>query len=422
MIVVGAWRLVRRGVPGDLSGSRFGCRLWRFALAALLPAAVLLLWAAPGASAANRIYWGSCGSISFANLNGTGHGGDLNAPGATLGDCPTGIAMDLARGKLYWAGFFGNTISFAKLDDTGGGDLNTTGAVPPQEPAGVATDPATGRIYWGDLPVGFLSFAKLNDTGGGGELSKSGASYGNVFGVAIDPATGKIYWAAPGYNTISFANLDGTGQGGDLNTSGATVNEPEGLAIDPANGKIYWANNGDDTHPISFANLNDTGGGGDLNVTGASPNGAVGVAIDPKAGKIYWADVNGNTISFAKLNDTGGGGELETTGASTPNFPKFPALLKAPLATAKPRISRGSAVGSRLFCTDGKWAPDLLESFLYQRPVSFSYRWSRNGKRILGATDDSITAARAGAYTCTVTAINEAGGTKNTSTSHTVTR
>jgi DNA-binding beta-propeller fold protein YncE len=407
------------------SRSRFGRRVCRRGLLVLLPAA-LVLWAAPGAGAANRIYWGSCfpNEVSFANLNGTGHGGDLKTTGVTP-NCPQGVSMDLLSGKIYWADTGqggGATISFANLNDTGGGHhLDTTGATSPAGPVGVATDPATGKLYWGNLD-GPPSFANLNDTGGGGDLSISGATAPNfVYGVAIDPATGKIYWANAHAGTISFANLNGTGNGGDLKTTGATVDTPEGVAIDPTTGKIYWANKTNNTHPISFANLNDTGGGGNLKVTGATADGASGVAIDPEAGKIYWANFDGNTISFANLNGTGGGGELKTTGATAPNGAALPALVKAPLATAKPKISGGSTVGSKLSCSKGKWASDLLESFLYQRPVSFSDAWSRNGKPISGATTNSITASSAGTYTCTVTATNQAGSTKNTSTAHTVT-
>jgi DNA-binding beta-propeller fold protein YncE len=386
----------------------------------LLPAA-LLLWAAPGAGAASRIFWGNCdGKISFANLNDTGNGGDLNTSGVSP-NCPQGTAMDLLSGKIYWADANGNTISFANLDNSGGGgNLDTSGATTPSTPLGVATDPATGKIYWGNL-FGPLSFANLDDTGSGSDLSTSGATPPNfVVGIAIDPATGKIYWTNGNDNTISFANLDGTGGGGDLNTTGATVNNPQGLAIDPANGKVYWANDSDNTHPISFANLNDTGHGGNLDVSGAAADGAEDVAIDPEAGKLYWANFNGDTISFANLNGSGGGGELNTTGASAPSEPGGPSLLKVPLATARPAISGGSTVGSTLSCSTGTWAPDLIESFLYQQPVSFSYKWRRNGGDISGATSNSITASRAGTYTCVVTATNQAGSTKKATASDTV--
>jgi hypothetical protein len=406
--------------------SGFGRRLYRRALPLLLPAA-LLLWAAPGAGAASRIYWGDCNSntISSANLDGTGHGSDLNTTGATT-DCPQGAGMDLLTGKIYWGNVLTNSatagVSFANLDNTGGGgDLDTSGATAPNGPVGVATDPANGKIYWGDLfnPEA-VSFANLDDTGSGGDLSTTGATVNGVIGVVVDPATGKIYWANNNGNTISFANLDGSGGGGDLNTTGATVNNPEGVAIDSANGKIYWGNFGDDTHPISFANLNDTGDGGNLNVSGATPGGADGVAIDPHGGKIYWANFNGDTISFAKLDNTGGGGQVNTTGASTPDGPAMPGLLKTPLFTAKPVISGGSTVGSTLSCSTGAWAPDLIESFLYQQPVSFGYKWRRSGGAISGASSSSITASRAGSYKCVVTATNQAGSTTNASALHTV--
>jgi hypothetical protein len=266
---------------------------------------------------------------------------------------------------------------------------------------------------------GIISFAKLNDTGGGGDLSLSGVTSPNaVWGIAIDPANGKIYFADGG-NRISFVNLDGTGHGGDLNTHGAEVDDPLGVAIDPANGKIYWTNFSDALHPISFANLNDTGGGGNLNVGGAQGF-AVGLAIDPTGRKVYWTEHSG-AIFFTKLNDTGGGGQINTSGASSPMEPGQPALLKKPLATAKPVLSGGSRVGSKLSCSQGKWAPDLIGSFLYQRPVRFSYKFSRNGKPIGGAsTQNSYTTRHPGTYTCTVTAINHAGGTNKTSTTHTV--
>jgi hypothetical protein len=136
-------------------GSRFSHRLCLRGLAALVPAVFVLLWGAPGASAANRIYWGdglghnatNGRKVSFANLNGTGHGGDLNTTGVTP-EGPEGLGMDLLNGKIYWADGLSDTISFANLDNTGGaGHLNTMGATEPSNPSGVATDPANGRIY-----------------------------------------------------------------------------------------------------------------------------------------------------------------------------------------------------------------------------------------------------------------------------------
>ena len=41
---------------------------------------------------------------------------------------PFGAALDPAAGRIYWANYAGNRISFARLDGSVGGDLATGGA------------------------------------------------------------------------------------------------------------------------------------------------------------------------------------------------------------------------------------------------------------------------------------------------------
>src|SRR3954454_4389787 len=161
----------------------------------LLIAAVLLaLAAAPAALGADRIYWGNgtTGTISYANLDGSGGGGELNLSGAT---------PEPARG----------------------GELNLSGA-PPTEPRGVVIDSAAGRIYWANQVNNTISYANLDGSGGGDQLNISGTTPSNRRGVAIAPAEGRIYWANDN-NTISYANLDGSG-GGPIDISGATPASP----------------------------------------------------------------------------------------------------------------------------------------------------------------------------------------------------
>ncbi len=400
----------------DVSG-RVGLRLFPVVLAVLAAA-----WLAPVASATDRVYWGNGtgppGKISFANLDGTG-GGDLNT-GAAPVDGPFGLAIDAAAGEIYWADYNPATteVSFANLDGTGGGGtLNTSGASMNVETSGLAIDPAAGRLYWGGGNVPAISYAALNGSGGG-DLNTAGATVSCPTGVAVEPGTGKIYWSNCGAsNKISFANLNGSGGGGDLNTSGATVNDPEGVAVDVATGKIYWANRG--ANKISFANLDDSGGGGDLTIMGATVNQPIGIAIDPIAGRIYWANNGGNNISYANL-DGSNGGTVATTGA-TMSYPSFPVLLRAPVAAGSPQISGGSTAGSSLSCSRGTWAPDLLGSFLYRVPGSFTYQWTFNGADIAGATSSTYPAPAAGSYTCRVTGSNQAGSATQTSAPFTVT-
>jgi len=64
-----------------------------------------------------------------------------------------------------------------------------------------------------------------------------------------------------------------------------------------------------------------------------------------------------------------------------------------------------------LSCSEGSWAPDVLESFLYRTPQTISYQWLRNERPIPGATASSFAATEVGDYACRVTATNAAGPT-----------
>ncbi len=387
-------------------------------LGVLLIVAALLILAAPAALGADRVYWGNANdTISYANLDGTGGGHELDLSGATPNRM-RGVAIDSATGRIYWANSGNNTISYANLDGTGGGNqLNISGATP-NYPHGVAIDPGAGKIYWANDTGNTISYANLDGSGGGNELDLSGAHPDQPYGVAIDTAGGKIYWANVdvGNNTISYANLDGSGGGNELNLSGAHPDKPHGVAIDPTTGRIYWGNL---SNTISYANLDGSGGGNELNLAGAHPAGPLGVAVDPGAGKVYWANLGGNTISYAKLDGSGGGNELDLSGAH-PTQPRFLALLRAPEGTGVPHVSGGSSAGSVLSCSRGAWAPDLLGSYLYRAPHTLAYRWSRDGGPIPGATHSSYTPDDAGDYRCRVTAANAAGSASQTSAPHAV--
>ncbi|HWF36275.1 MAG TPA: beta-propeller fold lactonase family protein [Solirubrobacteraceae bacterium] len=384
-------------------------------IAGLLAGAAL--WLAPGAFAANSIYWTtfSGSTVSFANLDGTGGGADLATPGASTSET-LGTAIDPATGRIYWANYAGNSISYASLDGSGGGDLNTTGATALNQPWGVAIDPAAGRIYWANFGASKISYANL-DGSGGGDLNTTGATVTGPSGVVVDPVTGKVYWTNFAGAKISYANLNNTGGGGDLTTTGATSTSPAGLAIDSANGKIYWTNYSG-ANSISFANVNNTGGAGNLTVTGTTVSSPMGIAIDPVAGKLYWANYGNATVSSANLD--GSSAVNLATGAASTNGLAYPSLLEMPSGAGVPAASGGATAPSTLSCSQGTWAGDVPESFLYRAPRSFTYQWSLNGSAIPGATSSSYLAAAAGQYTCAVTATNRAGSAAQTSAPLTV--
>ena len=387
------------------------------------------LFAAPGARAADRVYWSNFGptpSIAYANLNGDGGGGTVNTEGATLKG-PHGAAIDSARGLIYWAnweGDAGDTISYAHLDGSGGGDLDIEGATI-SGPHGLASDPSVGpagRLYWPNHAGNSISYADLDGSGGGvgGDLTITDATIDAPRGLMIDPIGGRIYWSnysGGDGRTISYANVDGSGDG-DLLESAAPGPEvgPEGTAIDPLTRKIYWSDWGD-KHLIEHADLDGTGIS-PFNTAGATTKGVHGVAIDPDARRLYWANYNGDAISWADLGGSGGQ-DLDTSG-TTISSPVTPSLLKAPAGTGVPQISGDSEPGSILACSPGTWAGDVLESVLYRAPQNIAYQWTLDGDDIPGAEASSITATAEGDYRCRVAATNAAGSTNQTSAAHAV--
>ena len=379
-------------------------------LAPALAIAAMGCLASP-AFAVDRVYWGNYNGnkLSFAALNDSG-GADLTITGTTVSQ-PQGVAIDAAAGKIYWAQYSPSKIRVANLNGTGGGDL-PTGTATVSGPTGLAIDPAGGRIYWANNSnPNSISYANL-DGSGGANLPTPGAMVVLPDGVAVDHAAGKIYWT--NYfpiSTISWARLDGTG-GGDLTITGpAKPSQPSGLAIDATAGKLYWA----DAGRISYVNVNG-GVAADLVTTGATVSGPDGVAIDPLAGRIYWANFGGaGKISFANRNGTGGRDLI--TGAATTNGASYPVLLEAPRSAGAPTIT---GAGSKLTCSAGTWAPDIVESFLYRAPRTFAYRWSRNGIPLTGPSGNVLNATSAGEYQCEVGAVNQVGVARQTSAARAV--
>ncbi len=387
---------------------------------ATLISVLLGLLAPAAAGAADRVYFGTGSSISYANLDGSG-GGDLETGAATV-EGARGIAIDPAAGRIYWANGGGGKfkISWANLDGSDGGDLPISGASV-NYPYGVALDLTAGRIYWVNYqgPVtDRIAYANL-DGSGGGYLPTTGATVANPEAVAIDPAAGRIYWSNE-TGPISYAALDGSG-GDDVNTSGAETGDSEGVAIDSANQRVYWTSHKTSSPyaaVISSAGL-DESGGSDLATPGATLSFPAGVAIDQTAGRIYWANTAAflatGSISYAPL-EGGSGGNLSIAGATSFGVNR-PALLKAPVGTGAPKLTLGIATRPRfLACDQGTWATDMPEALLYRAPHSFSYQWLRDGQPIAGATRSNIgVEGTGGDFECQVTATNAAGATTQTS-------
>jgi hypothetical protein len=394
----------------------------RILLAAVCAVTLLV---APSAQGAELLYWDNFGdgTVSFADASGNG-GGPLNLSGIRI-DGPEGMAIDSATGRIFVAdsgGVEGRTgqIVAVSLDGSGAKVFSAPGA-PVSIPAGIAIDPATRTAYWSNSRTNTIAWARL-DGSAGGTLNTAGASVRVPARVALDVPGGRIYWvnAATNPELISFARLDNSG-GGDLDLSGATPpDDLKGLSLDPTAGRIYWLNN--NLGSIGFASLAG-GGGGDLAIPAqAAFSDPFGLAFDPQVGRFYWGNFGNlndrpGAIGFADL--AGGGGGISIATAPV-NGPQDPVILKSPTGTAAPALTRSAKSRTELSCSTGEWAPDFAGSFVYRGPSKFAYQWTRDGTPLAGATASTLNATAAGAYSCTVTASNQAGAATQASASATV--
>lgn len=148
-------------------------------------------------------------------------------------DWPVGIALDLPRGKMYWAELRNARIRRANLD---GSDIETivNAADGLQRPMEVALDLNNDKMYWTDEEASTIRRADLN---GDNVQRLLGPEHGleQPRGIALDLAGGKMYWTDKEAKRIQRANLDGSGLETLLDDDDG-LNYPLSLALDLGGG------------------------------------------------------------------------------------------------------------------------------------------------------------------------------------------
>jgi hypothetical protein len=381
------------------------------------------------AQATENLYWDNYGdnpdTLAFANIDGSG-GGQLNTGSEPI-ESPEGMAYDTVTNRLFVTTGSGASrhILAVNLDGSGASIFAPPGA-PVAEPEGVAVDPATRTIYWANTKTGATSIAWANlDGAGGGTLNTSGVTVESpCCRVAVDPTGGRVYWVnnSSGTSSIAYANLNNTGGGGQLNLSGSTVAPGgEGVIVDSAAGRVYFLGAIGPEETIGYANVNGSGGG-NVSLAGATMKTSWGLAFDPAFNRLYWGN-EGNaevkTNAFGFVNVGGGSGGINIATAPVAN-PQEPVVLKSPIGTGVPSVTRNPKNRAALSCSTGSWGADAAGGFVYQAPRTFTYQWLREGKPVSGATSATFNAKSAGKYTCVVAATNQTGTASQTSAAITV--
>ena len=242
-----------------------------------------------------KIYWAAGDKIQRANLDGTG----VEDVVTGLDFPSSGLVLAVGGDKIYWAaGGLGDKIQRANLDGTGGQDL-VTGL---NGLSDLALDVGREQDLL-DKWLGRIQRANLDGTGV--EDVVIAARTGRpVSGLALELYRGKIYWTvseSADDDKIQRANLDGTGVEDVI--TGRLL--PEGLALDVGAGKMYWTERGallsgepgrDGRRVAAGPQLRESIRALDLSAQGHPT---------PPPGKVYWTDYVTNKIRRANLDGSG---------------------------------------------------------------------------------------------------------------------
>lgn len=194
----------------------------------------------------DRLYWTDRGNgkIQYGDRDGLSLDQDLlTSPAA-----PYGLAVDPVNDKLYWtnrgsgsgASIGPGKIQRSNLDGSNVEDLIT--GISGGLPTGIALDVSGGKLYWSD-DFGGIHRADLDGSTQETLPIDSLNSSDIITDIALDLSNRKIYWSHMGaMSAIGRANLDGTGDdylvvAGDLPTSAFF---PLGIAVAPSESKLYW--------------------------------------------------------------------------------------------------------------------------------------------------------------------------------------
>ncbi len=205
-------------------------------------------------AAGGKMYWIEhfAQKIQRANLDGSAME-DLVTTGMIS---PIGLAIDVADGKMYWADASTCLIQSANLEIPFGETPSTrtdvedlvTGPIPPDVddhagtncPAGLALDLAGGKMYWTEGVAHRIQRANLDGSDIEALVQLSHDLNAAPIGIALDVAGGKMYWTDRSTGKIQRANLNGSSVE-DLVTG---LSIPLGIALDVDDGKMYWVDNG----------------------------------------------------------------------------------------------------------------------------------------------------------------------------------
>jgi hypothetical protein len=286
-------------------------------------AAALALSLTASAAGQPGLYYLGPAKVFRVGVDGRGLKTLVDGPAGGLND---GIAIDEARGHIYWtnmgrASADDGTITRSDLD---GGNVKVIvpagGTFTPKQ---LKIDTKNGKLYWSDREGMRVMRAGLDGSNietlvvtGTTDAERREQSRWCV-GIAVDVARGKVYWTQKGgdnagQGTIKRANLNiPRGQTAanrtDIEVLFSGLPEPIDLDLDLGRRQIYWTDRGDNT--VSRAPMNPPRGADPANrkdreVLVRGLREAIGVYLDLPNRRMFYTSLGGE-VGTAGLDGSG---------------------------------------------------------------------------------------------------------------------
>ena len=190
----------------------------------------------------------------------------------------TGLAIDVAGGKLYWTERTGDSTGRIRRANLNGTNVQLVKNLT-SLPHDIALDAANGKIYvtnaWGKIQ-------RLNVDGSNFQPNLI-TGLERPSGLALDVSGGKVYWAET-TGRIRRANLDGS----NVEDVATGLGPPISIAI--FDNTVYWTEKiGENSGEIRFVNLQ----GNVVTRNSFTQSFPVGIAVDAVENKLYWTTSNG---------------------------------------------------------------------------------------------------------------------------------
>ena len=202
--------------------------------------------------AAGKMYWtdmgpGGAADKSVADKDGRIMRADLDGKNIEtlvpkgITTTPKQLTLDVAGGKVYWCdrGDVGDKnvdpkIMRANLD---GSEVEILVSTDLMSPVGIALDLAKGKLYFSDRYANNIKRANLDGTDV--EMVVKDTEY--PVDLAIDFKTRSLYWTAREAGGVYRADVDGNAIDGATLTPIITgIQAPIGVTIDRENNKLYY--------------------------------------------------------------------------------------------------------------------------------------------------------------------------------------